>query len=364
MQNKAGEQVRLHLSIDEIQIVSQFFLGQPVIKAHAYNRGSARFPKAIIETADGARFLIKRRKGSSENISRVTLSHEVQFKLTGHNFPVAALQKSKNDASWDLNSGCIYEMFTFIEGDRYQRSAWEARESGKLLSRMHRMLQAWKPSVATPNHVGYHASQSVFLAWDRLVPKILAVDPKASERKLQRIVEILRTQYNDAGVIAESALQSSAEQGNRSILHGDFHPGNILFRAGNPIAMLDFDSARLDWTIFDIANASLQFSIPSMGQKPVSHWDATLNTQLIESFLDGYAWSGEILLNKDECSALSALMIEATIAETIPRIALSGIWEGRSGIDVLRFIALRAEWIGSQKEALAKLCQSCMQIES
>ena len=78
--------------------------------------------------------------------------------------------------------------------------------------------------------------------------------------------------------------------------------------------------------------------------------------QLIESFLSGYSFVEQNLLNVRECPAFTALMIEATIAEVIPRIALSGTWEGLSGIDVLRFIALRAEWILSQRDALTKLC--------
>ena len=356
MLNRAGEKVREHLSLDEIRIVSDLFQLRTVTRAHAYNRGSSRFPKAIIETDDGAQFLLKRRTATPANIARVTLSHEVQLQLAHNHFPVAPLMKSAADATWIMNLGCLYEMFAFLKADRFQRSAWEARESGTLLSRLHRTLQGWKHSAATANHAGYHKSKSVASSWDLLVPKILEVNPQVTKSKLERIVEILRTQYNDAATTAENALQESDERGNRSILHGDFHPGNILFGAGTPVAMLDFDSTRLDRTIFDIANASLQFSIPSLGQKPVSHWDTTLNMQLIESFLSGYSLVEQSLLNVSECRAFTALMIEATIAEAIPRIALSGTWEGLSGIDVLRFIALRAEWILSQRDALTKLC--------
>ena len=360
MLNRAGEKVREHLSLDEIRIVSDLFQLRTVTRAHAYNRGSSRFPKAIIETDDGAQFLLKRRTATPANIARVTLSHEVQLQLAHNHFPVAPLMKSAANATWIMNLGCLYEMFAFVKADRFQRSAWEARESGTLLSRLHRTLKGWKHTAATANHAGYHKSKPVASSWDLLVPKILEVNPQVTKSKLERIVEILRTQYNDAAAAVESVLEASAPDGYRSILHGDFHPGNILFGAGTPIAMLDFDSTRFDRTIFDMANAALQFSIPSMGQKPVAHWDATLNVQLIESFLSGYGLSGEIFLNADEYGAFVSLMIEATIAETIPRIALSGKWEGRSGIDVLRFIALRAEWILSEKEALTKLCKVCM----
>ncbi len=364
MLNRAGETTRAQISLDEIRIIAGLFQLRTVTRAHAYNRGSARFPKVIIETEDKVQFLLKRRIGTPANLARVRLSHEVQLELARKGFPTAPLMRSAADATWILDEGCLYEMFAFIEGDRFRRSTWEARESGTMLLRLHRTLQEWHPSTPSPDHFGYHNSKSVASSWDILARKILEVNPQATKSKLERIIEILRTQYNDAAAAAESVLQASATYGHRSILHGDFHPGNILFGAGTPVVMLDFDSTRVDRTIFDIANAALQFSIPSMSQKSVSHWDATLNVQLIESFLSGYGLSTEIELNAEECGALSSLMIEATIAETIPRIALSGSWEGRSGIEILRFIALRSDWILSQRERLTKLFQQCMGHES
>jgi hypothetical protein len=108
MLNRAGEKVREHLSLDEIRIVSDLFQLRTVTRAHAYNRGSSRFPKAIIETDDGAQFLLKRRTATPANIARVTLSHEVQLQLAHTHFPVAPLMKSAADATWIMNLGCLY----------------------------------------------------------------------------------------------------------------------------------------------------------------------------------------------------------------------------------------------------------------
>lgn len=363
MLNRGVDRSRALLAADEIRVVVELFQVPPVIRAHAYNRGSARFPKAIIQTTDGARFLLKRRAGTPENIARVTLSHEVQIELGRNHFPLPELKRTKADATWIFNDGCIYEMFAFVDGDRFRRSAWEARESGLLLSRIHQTLQEWKPSAPTPAHVGYHKSQSVGSSWALLASRILTEDPSASRKRVERLGEELRSQYEMAAAAADTVLNDSAARVgpvHRSILHGDFHPGNILFGPETPIALLDFDATRLDRTLFDIANGALQFSIPSMGRKLVPHWDATLNIPLIESFLNGYAWTDQFLLDATECSALPALMIEATIAETIPRIALGGVWEGRPGIEVLQFVARRAEWIWSERSSLTNLCQSCM----
>ncbi len=360
MPNRGTDRARALLAPDEIRIVSELFQAPAVIRAHAYNRGSVRFPKAIIETADRARFLLKRRIETPSNIARVNLSHEVQVELARTGFPVSTFKRTNDDATWVVHDGCIYEMFTFIDGDRFGRLEPEVHESGILLSRMHWTLKDWEPSTPTPSHAGYHNSQPVGSSWSRLETKILEVDPAASTLLLEKLVANVRDQYEMAAVTAENTLVDSSACGSRSILHGDLHPGNMLFGARRPIALLDFDSARIGRTLFDIANGALQFSMPSMGKKPVVDWDASLNIELFKSFLSGYAWMQHMPLDESECGALPALMIEATVAETIPRIALGGTWEGRSGIEILEFVWKRAQWIWSQRSTLTTLCQSCM----
>jgi len=45
----------------------------------------------------------------------------------------------------------------------------------------------------------------------------------------------------------------------RALLHGDFHPGNLIFRGSTIKAVIDWDYARLDDPLFDLAYARLMF---------------------------------------------------------------------------------------------------------
>lgn len=359
MPNRSADRSRTLLSQEEIRAVSGCFRTDKVLRAQAFNKGSHRFPKAVVECAGGLRFLLKRRALSEDNIARLRFSHSVQLELEKHHFPMPNLQRTGAQATWIAHGQFIYELFNFVAGERYLRSVAESRESGLLLSRLHRTLHGWSAITPSPRHTGYHNSRAVSSAWDRVAPAVMSVDPTVSATELGQLCQQLRDQYTQAAAAAEVALSANAESSLRSIIHGDFHPGNILFFTGSAIALLDFDSVRFDRTIFDIANGVLQFGMQGANRKLGSNQDPSLNMEGIQGFLAGYAWSGQSLPRASECPAIPALMIEAGIAEVIPRVAHDGALGSHPAIDYLRFLTQRSQWIWSARAELTTLCTSC-----
>ncbi|HXG39600.1 MAG TPA: phosphotransferase, partial [Candidatus Limnocylindrales bacterium] len=55
------------------------------------------------------------------------------------------------------------------------------------------------------------------------------------------------------------ALLAAAEPA-RTVVHGDFGPYNLLVRAGAPIVVVDFELARIDWRLTDLATALPRFA--------------------------------------------------------------------------------------------------------
>jgi Ser/Thr protein kinase RdoA (MazF antagonist) len=51
----------------------------------------------------------------------------------------------------------------------------------------------------------------------------------------------------------------------RGIIHGDYGPYNILIKRNNPVLILDFELARIDWRILDIAKSLPYFVRDSFG---------------------------------------------------------------------------------------------------
>ena len=52
------------------------------------------------------------------------------------------------------------------------------------------------------------------------------------------------------------------------LIHGDWHPGNMIFQGRRVAAVIDFDSARLGPRVLDLAGGALQFSLTRAGAAP------------------------------------------------------------------------------------------------
>ena len=60
-----------------------------------------------------------------------------------------------------------------------------------------------------------------------------------------------------------------------TVIHSDWHPGNMLFRHRKVVAIIDYDSVRRSQRILDVANGTLQFSITAA--KRIEDWPAEVD---------------------------------------------------------------------------------------
>jgi Ser/Thr protein kinase RdoA (MazF antagonist) len=85
-----------------------------------------------------------------------------------------------------------------------------------------------------------------------------------------------------AGDTVHSA--SSPDQLPLVLNHGDFHPGNLLFRGKEVCAVLDYEYARMHSPLYDLGYAIVMFA----GRWEPRH-DGTIDENLTEALVDGYA---------------------------------------------------------------------------
>ncbi|MHC4159526.1 MAG: phosphotransferase enzyme family protein, partial [Planctomycetota bacterium] len=64
----------------------------------------------------------------------------------------------------------------------------------------------------------------------------------------------------------------------RLIIHGDYGPYNLFFKRGVPVVVLDFELARSDWRLTDLAKSLSYFAKNRLG----------LNIQKMKQFLGAY----------------------------------------------------------------------------
>jgi Ser/Thr protein kinase RdoA (MazF antagonist) len=346
-----------HFSSQELAEVLSYYDIGVIGQVKPLSAGSRRAPKMVIVSEQG-KFLLKRRPKGKDDFYRVAFAHAVHSHLADSAFPVSSLVVTSEGKNTVLQlNNRVYEFFRFVDGCRYDGSSEAVADAGRQLAKFHRCLAdfacRWKPLSGS-----FHDSTSVrrhlkgtpgalFRAQHRRTNGESSYEPSCANHQ-QKIVEALMTLYNGSSIrVNELGFDSWPQQ----IIHGDWHPGNMLFADHKVIAVLDFDSVRLAAPVTDLANGMLQFSI--VGNRPnPADWPDYLDQAKLIQFLNGYR---EVIeLDKYQLNSLLDLMIETMIAEAVLPIAATGFFGNLSGADFLKMIQRKAEWLSRNRKKLAE----------
>ncbi len=321
-------------------VLSHYDLGA-IENLRSYPRGSRRSPKIRIKSKRGE-FLLKRRAPGQDDPYRVAFAHDLQLQLWHRGFPVPGLigTRQENNSLLQLN-GRTYEMFNYIHGTRYDRSLKAAHQVGTMLGRFHTLLADHK-SIYEPPAGSYHGASEIDAKMALIVPAIVSAEPATDRQAVSQTVDYLRRAYVDA---AKRVDDAGFRSWPKKVLHGDWHPGNLLFRDGAIVAVLDFDSTRMEPRAVDVANASLQFSMQMDTPDQPSTWPDGLDPDAIKSLLRGYDDATGKSLTKEERLALPWLIVEALIIESIVPIAATGSFARIAGSAFLGMIERKVKWI-------------------
>ena len=116
----------------------------------------------------------------------------------------------------------------------------------------------------------------------------------------------------------------------------------MLFDGGHVVAVLDYDAARIQPRVMELANGCLQFSIVT-GGRDLSTWEARTDRLRAKRFLRGY---DEInTLSKAELATVPLLMQEVLIAQAIPPILRTGTFAGLDGFRFLQVVLRKVQWL-------------------
>jgi Ser/Thr protein kinase RdoA (MazF antagonist) len=330
-----------HFSSEELaQVLSHYDIGV-IHQAKPLSTGNKRAPKIVIISEQG-KFLLKRRPKGKDDFYHVAFAHAVQTHLAERKFPVTTIVATCDEKNTILKlNNHIYEFFKFVTGVRYDGSAEATTDTGRQLANFHRHLTNFACPLK-PLKGSFHDSSIV-----RRHLKTTGTEKAGGrDKKLQSTAETLMTLYNNSSVhVNEHGFDSWSEQ----VVHGDWHPGNMLFAKHKLTAVLDFDSVKIAPTVTDLANGMLQFSI--VGNRPnPADWPDYLDQAKLVQFLTGY--QEVIKLKKNELASLLDLMIETMIAEAVLPVAATGFFGNLSGLGFLKMIQRKTEWINKKRDKL------------
>jgi len=338
---------------DELAIVlSHFDIG--VIEAiKEFPRGSRKAPKLLVRTDSGT-YLLKRRAKGKDDPFKVAFCHGLQLFLAQKQFPLPHLigTKKENNSMLQLR-GCIYELFEYIKGTSYDNSLEATGDAGKVLALFHKLLSDYQPEYE-PAQGSYHAARSVAASMEA-IPRALTYPRGAkSADRIRQANLFLHHAYNQA---AQKVNEIGLTDWPMQIVHSDWHPGNMLFRGNRVVAVIDYDSARIQQRIIDAANGSLQFSILGGGDDP-AQWPDYIDEARFKRFLRGYDSVPGCVLSKAEVHAIPWLMIEALIAESVIPIAATGSFARLEGAGFLLMVERKVRWLQEHAQHLAEVLTS------
>ena len=332
-------------------VLSRFDIGT-IDRILDYRGGSRKSPKLIVNTSLG-RFLLKRRALGKDALEQVVIAHGVQEQLASHRFPVAGLIHTIDGETIVEHEGRVYELFKYIRGSRFDKSNPKAAESGRVLAHFHDLLRT-HPKGPSMNRRTYHIGSRVFEVLDDLKAILKVHENFAQLCGLDQTIEYLSNAYKQAYEAVEQVEFSSLPQ---CVVHGDWHPGNMLYKDDEIIAVIDFDSIRHSPRITDIANGALQFSMRMGKLEKIESWGDGFRGRTIRSMVQSYNQFTQHPLLASELAIVPHLMIEALIVESIVPIQQHGKFGTILGSSFLKMVEQKVKWITPRIDRVIEVIQ-------
>jgi Ser/Thr protein kinase RdoA (MazF antagonist) len=331
----------------ELAVVLSHYDVGVIASARDFPRGSRHSPKLLLCAADGRQFLLKKRAAGRDDPFKIAFTHTLLGHLRQRRFPVPALIGTRDEQNSLLQiNGATYEMFEYVVGDRYSGSLEQTQRAGEVLRQFHEKVRDFQTEWASPAG-SYHDCPAVRQALNAIPTRTAGHDSVVGhEAELLALIADLHERYDAA---AQRVAACGAGHWPASIIHGDWHPGNLIFRQGRVAAVLDLDSARLQPPVLDVANGLLQFSILRT-RAGLDEWPSALDEPRLERFCKGYALAASI--PPPQRRAIADLMAESIIAEAVLPIAATGSFGHLTGFGVLKMVRRKAEWLVQQRDRL------------
>ena len=332
-------------------VLSRFEIGT-IDRILDYRGGSRQSPKLIVNTSLG-RFLLKRRALGKDALEQVVIAHSVQEQLAGHRFPVAGLIHTIDGETIVEHEGRVYELFKYIQGSRFDKTNPQAAEAGRVLAHFHDLLRTY-PKDPSMQRRTYHVGSRVYEVLDELKGILQSQESESQLSGLDQTIEYLTHAYQQTYDAVERVELNSLPQ---CVVHGDWHPGNMLYKDDEIIAVIDFDSIRYSPRITDIANGALQFSMRMGELEKIESWGEGFRGRTIRTMVQSYNQFTQHPLLASELAIVPHLMIEALIVESIVPIQQHGKFGTIPGSSFLKMVEQKVKWLTPRIERVVEVIQ-------
>lgn len=312
-------------------VCAAFNLGK-IIQIYTGNSGISN-EKYRIHT-DTGEFFIKVSRNTSNRILHYV--HDVELFMISKGVP-AVTSINATGRLWLVHEGVAYIVYPFIKSNLVRAySLDEYEEIGKVLAKIHWASQNGVPDKLFSNLSEHTKKDAGLILLQKMKESILTrLGTDENDRKILNYLDY------------KISLAPNLKEGNMfvrdALVHGDFHPGNLLFNQEAPagkriIGVCDWERARYGSRGAELAHAVIFSCFPSgfIYERAVSYARAVIhgykseyqiiNPEIAEGFLAHLHYLVLNTWDENECRIQKKIDVSSTIAHerTIIELLLSG----------------------------------------
>jgi homoserine kinase type II len=285
----------------------------------------------IVETA-GGRYFLKRRHPRLRQPHLIGAQHELIGRLRQAGFPAPAIVPTLRGHTFLVLDGELYDIQEYIEGEPYDHDRPAHLEEAALtLGRYHTCVKGFKNEALRRRGELY----SPAIASKRLtnLMKAWQLDRDAG---LAEIARELKAQVTELATrFAEHSELPCL------VIHGDYYADNLLFEGDRIVGVVDYDKARWQPRVVELAEALIYFASPRPGELKHLVYPGFLKWEPFCRFLQGYAQVAA--LGEGGIRSLPDYIRCIWLCVSIKRLPEKGA-RPTDGLDALQEILALADW--------------------
>jgi homoserine kinase type II len=275
---------------DELQRVLGYYdLGEPRV-AWRVERGFVNV-NWVVETAMG-HYFVKCRHPSLRRPDVIRAQHELVAHLRQKGFPAPAIVPATSGETLTVLGDEFYEVQSHVEGSPFDHDRplhFEA--AAGMLGRYHASVAGF---AAEPLRQGDLYSPAIL---HENLASLVEAWKLEREPDLAKVAGQLEARADDlAGRFAHHDGLAHL------VIHGDYYAGNLVFEGDRIVAVVDYDKARWQPRVVELAEALIYFASPRPGSLKHLVYSGTLQWEPLMRFVRRYA--RVITLSESEARAL------------------------------------------------------------
>ncbi len=265
---------------DIARVLAYYALGEP-LRIIAATEGAVN-ETAFVDTEQG-RFVVRRNHWRF-NEAALRYRQQLMIWLRERNFPAPAILAARDGDTLLALDRRYYEVFAYVPGAAYDPARPRQLDSvGAMLARYHQLIRDFPaPPGPKPSRCDGRAVQALC---ERLIERDFLGD--LSDQLAWYSARASRLQS-----LVSAELYASLPA---LVIHGDIHQANVRFTGDAVAALLDYDQARWDARIIDLAAALIAFATTVEPDDGLGHSSQPLDPERATRLITVYSASVPLL---------------------------------------------------------------------